>query len=168
MGFPQAFNENPRVSDVVPTHVAGVATNSDAAPGDVGEVITSTVAAGAPVALSTGTTANVTSVALTAGDWDVSGFVNFVLTGVTGSPFQSGPSLVSATLPTQPGGGGLGTDPLALSGIPVAGLSSTNQQQSGPVRVKLAAPATVYLAANAAFSLGTVNAHGTLRARRAR
>jgi predicted nucleic acid-binding protein len=62
-------------------------TNDSAAAGKVGEFITSNIVVGSAVALTTGTAANVTSVSLTAGDWDVCGEVDLstaATTNVTG------------------------------------------------------------------------------------
>ena len=52
--------------------VKGTTTNDSAAAGTVGEEIVSTVIVGSAVSLTTATAATVTSIALTAGDWDVS------------------------------------------------------------------------------------------------
>lgn len=146
----------------------GVTTNSSAPAGYIGELITATVASGSPVALSTATGANVTSISLTAGDWDVSGTVNFALTGVTGTLFQAAISLTSATLSTQPGGSGLGTDPLIIVPLITTTLSATYSCSIPPVRISLAATTTVYLVAQETFSVGASAAFGTIRARRER
>ena len=152
----------------VPPAAVGTTANDNAASGNVGELITATIAAGSPASLTTATPANVTSISLTAGDWDISGAVNFVLTGVTGTLFQSAISLTSATLPTQAGGSGLGTDPLVGVPLVTTALSATYTQNIAPVRLSIAATTTVYLVAQAAFSAGTNAAYGTIRARRMR
>lgn len=148
--------------------IIGTATNNSAPAGALGEFVTATVASGAAVSVTNATGANVTSISLTAGDWDVSGQVDFILAGVTATLFQSAISIVSATLPTQPGGSGLGTDPLL--GVPLLTtiLSATYEQALGPVRLLLSATTTVYLVAQAAFSVGTLTGYGTIRARRVR
>jgi hypothetical protein len=146
----------------------GVQTNSNASPGAVGEIITATLVVGSAVALTTATPANVTSIALTAGDWDVSGQIDFNLTGTTVTDMRGGPSLTSATLPTQPGGAGLGTDPLAIDPSNFATITDVQTLDSGPVRLSIAATTTVFLVASATFSVGTVGAFGTIRARRMR
>ena len=158
----------PIFNNSIPSATAGTTTNDNATAGNVGEFVTSMVAAGAAVALTTATGKNVTSMSLTAGDWDVSGQVDFVLSGVTATLFQSGISLTTNTLPAQVGGSGLGTD--ALVGVPLLTtvLSATYCQGIAPVRISLAITTTVYLVAQAAFSAGTNAAYGTLRARRVR
>lgn len=148
--------------------ITGVATNSNASAGQVGEVITATVASGSSVSLSNGAGTNIASISLTAGDWDVSGQIDFILAGVTATLFQSGISLTSATLPTQPGGGGLGTDGLANVPLLTTVLSATYGQPCGPVRVSVASTTTVFLVADGTFSVGTLTAYGTIYARRMR
>lgn len=149
-----------------PTFAAST-TNDAAAAGDPGEFITATVASGSAVALTTATGANVTSISLTAGDWDVSGQIDFVLAGATSTLHQAALSLTSATLPTQAGGSGLGTDPLASVPLPTTALSGTLSVPLAPVQISIAATTTVYLVAQSAFSVGTETAYGTIRARRA-
>lgn len=150
------------------TALSGSTTNDSATAGNIGEVITATVASASAVSLSTGTGKNVTSISLTAGDWDVSGQVDFVLAGVTATLFQSGISLATNTLPSQAGGSGLGTDPLVGVPLLTTVLSATYAQGISPVRISLSATTTVYLVAQAAFSVGTTTAYGTIFARRAR
>lgn len=146
----------------------GTTTNDNAIAGSIGEIISATVVAGSAVSLTTATGTNVTSIILTGGDWDVSGQVDYVLTGVTATLFQSGISLVSTTLPSQAGGGGLGTD--AVVGVPLLTtlLSATYGQGIVPVRISIAVTTTIYLIAQSAFSAGTNSAYGTIRARRER
>lgn len=158
------------VLELLPTGciIKGTTTNDSAASTIVGELITATVAAGSAVSLTTATGANVTSISLTAGDWDVSCQVEFVLSGATSTLHQTGISATSATLPTQAGGSGIGTDPLATMPLPTTVLSGTLSQCVPPVRVSLAATTTIYLVAQSVFSVGTETAYGTIRARRMR
>ena len=147
----------------------GTATNNNAAAGQIGEFVTATVAVGSAVALTTGVTANVTSISLTAGDWDASGVVDHnIAVGTSVTQINSGISLTSATLAAQTGGGGLGTDPNAMltyaAMVPGAGIV----QGSPLVRISLAATTTVFLVAQDTFTLSTISAYGTIRARRVR
>lgn len=146
----------------------GSGTNDNAATGDIGEFVTATVAAGSAVSLVNATGKNVTSISLTAGDWDVNAQVNFVLAGATSTLHQSGISLTTNTLPTQAGGAGLGTDPLAALPLPTTVLSGTMSQDISPIRISIAATTTVYLVAQSSFSVGTETAYGSINARRAR
>lgn len=148
--------------------ITGTGTNDAAAAGKVGELITTTVAVGSAVAVSTATGVNVASVSLTAGDWDVSGMIDYVLTGVTATLFNAAISLTTNTLSGQAGGSGLGTDPLVTVPLLTTALSATYGQAISPVRVTLAATTPVYLVAQSTFSVGTLAAYGTIRARRMR
>ena len=117
------------------TSAVGTTTNDSAATGNVGEFVTATVAVGAAVALTTATTANVTSISLTAGDWDVSGQVNFTPGATTSiTVLQCGVSLTTATLAGQAGGAGLGTDPSTIFTQVAAVPNGQIQLDVGPVR----------------------------------
>ena len=143
--------------------VIGTTTNDNAAAGSVGEIIDSTVLVGAAVSLTTSTQADVTSIALTAGDWDVWGNVALTLNAATVlTAFSSWIHTVSATFPTVPNGG-------AYSSI--ATTFTTGGSQVMPVgmrRISLAAPATIYLTAFTIFVTNTCAAYGYIGARRVR
>jgi hypothetical protein len=125
---------------------------------------TATVASGAAVALTTVTSANVTSKSLAAGTYLVWGIVDFTLTGVTATEFRCGPSVATGTLPTQAGGAGLGTDALNISPLTPAITTDTVVLIGGPTLLTIAATTTLFLVAQATFSAGTVSAYGTLNA----
>ncbi len=129
-------------------------------------LVTATVASGSAVALTTATTAIIASITVPIGTWDISGQVDFALTGSTSTSRQIGLSLASATLPSQPGGSGLGTDPLVSFPIPTTALSDTLSLSTIPVQLKVTAATPVYLAAQSTFSVGSEAAYGTIRARR--
>ena len=148
----------------------GTSTNNNAAPGQIGEVIKATVAAGAAVALTTGVGANITSISLTAGDWDVQGTADFTIGAATNiSQLLQGVSLATAALAGQAGSGGLDTDPnnnafffnFAPGAVPLS-------YSTPVVRVSLASTTTVFLVELATFTVSTLAVFGTLRARRAR
>jgi len=134
-----------------------------------GEFKTSTVAAASAVSETTATPVDVTSLSLTAGDWEVSAQIDRTLSGVTATIYGGGLGVATATLLTQAGGSGVGTDCLttqtATFGTTLTGRYDT---KIGPVRVSLSATTTIYLIAADTFSAGTVAVFGTLRARRVR
>lgn len=143
--------------------ISGTTTNNSAVAGNLGEFVSSLVAVGSPVALSTGTAANVTSISLTAGDWDVEGNVNIINAGstLTGSPnVQAGISSTSATLPSD------GSE--CSSGILGTTLTNTDGITLPRKRMSLAVTTTVFLVAKATFSIGTFNTYGSINARRVR
>lgn len=151
-------------------NITGTTTNDAAAAGSVGELLTANVTSGAPVTGAATTVAvNITSLSLTAGDWDVSAHCNYALTGVTATVYSCGLGTTTGVQLSAAGGGGVGTDPLtqqaATFGTTITG---TQSQKVGPVRVTLASTTTIFLVTNNTFSAGTYNTYGTLRARRMR
>lgn len=151
-------------STITPSQTAGIVgttTNNSVNAGSVGEVVTSTVLVGSAVNLSTGNAADITSIALTAGDWDVSG--NIVIfdsgTGTLFTQLFGWLNGVSATAPTLPAAAYLQQ---------LAGIDGTFSFPTGSTRVSLAAPATIYLSCRAGFSVSTAAAYGTVMARRRR
>lgn len=143
--------------------LVGVTGASNAAAGHYGEYASSTVLFGSAVALTNGIAANVTSISLTAGDWDVSGNVVFGPAGATTiQNIVAWISTTSATLPTYPNSGAI-TD-LALP------FTTGNSQAipAGVRRISLAATTTVYLSCRASFGVSTMVAYGFIGARRVR
>src|SRR5574337_1898836 len=83
----------------VSADILGTTTNDDAAAGYIGEVISSNIAVGSAVSLSSGTIANITSISLTAGDWDVYGWASSNVAGTTTiTQFAAGGSTTTADL----------------------------------------------------------------------
>lgn len=148
--------------------IKGTITNDSVQAGSISEFVTATVPVGSAVALTTAVAANVTSISLTAGDWDVSSVVDFNLAGATPTVLQSGPSLSTGVLPTQPGGAGLGTDGLTSMLSTVVAGTGVIVLGGNLVRLSIASTTTVFLVASATFSVGTIGAYGTIRARRKR
>ena len=140
----------------------GSTTNDNAPAGEIGEFIGSVVLVGAAIGLTTNVVANVTSLALSGGDWDVRGEVWFQVG--TGAPtaMSAGISQASAAIPGDPSGGSRTTQtwPHTVSVLQVVPLATC--------RVSLAAPATVYLVAVAQFPSGAVTGFGRIEARRPR
>jgi hypothetical protein len=143
--------------------VLGTATNDDAAAGYVGEYISSTILTGAEVALTANTPTNVTSISLTAGDWDVEGLACWTAgSGTQAINALSWVSSTSASIPTKPNAGAM---------TQMIGLTFTNgvpQLPTGSQRVSLSATTTLYLSVFATFSVSTLAAYGFLGARRRR
>lgn len=147
--------------------VPGTTTNDDAAAGNVGQYVTANVAAGSAVSLTTNTAANVTSISLTSGDWDVVGAVWFTGAGNTiAQTLYGAVSQTSATLPTRGGADSFrvtyGSTGLNLFNLTDAGFLV------GPTRISLSTTTTVFLVAQAVFTTNTAAAYGQIRARRVR
>lgn len=140
----------------------GTATNDSAAAGYIGEYIENSTAntSGSAVSLTTNTNANVSSISLTAGDWDVSCALSFLIGGGSATAIVAGITQTSAT----PGGTGSFA---AFTGT-IAQTTYADTTLCVPVyRVKLAGTTTVYLLGRATFP-GTCSAYGLISARRVR
>lgn len=141
----------------------GTITNDNALPGNVGEIIESTVLVGAAVGLTSGVSANVTSVSLTPGDWDVWGSIDTNPNAATTMTVLSGGiSTVSATIPTYPNGGANISSTITFTTGAAQALSV------GKTRISIAVTTTVYLVANSTFAVNTNAVYGYLGARRRR
>lgn len=142
------------------TGIIGTTTNDNAAAGSVGEYISSTVSGGSPVSLTTNVVANVTSISLTAGDWDVGGIVGFSLgTGTSVTYSTAAANSTSATLPALGGYASNGT-----TSVPVTDPSLVIPT----IRASLSTTTTYYLVAKAGFTVSTLGAYGMIWARRRR
>lgn len=142
--------------------VVGVTGASNAAAGQVGEYISSTILQGSAVAIADTTQVNITSISLTAGDWDVWGNVVLLQTGGTNMMTIRGwVSTVSASLPASPNAGGMAQ---------LVGTFSPNVQilPVGMMRLSLASTTTVYLTGEIDLNGGTGSGWGFIGARRVR
>ena len=142
----------------------GEITTGSATAGNVGEYVSSAVVSGSAVSLTTGVPANVTSISLTAGDWDVQAIPRFtggVTTTVT--RLTSSISTVSATHAVAVG---------FLGDMSYNGNNTFNIADPTvaipTVRFSLSATTTIFLVASAVFGVSTCVVYGTLNARRAR
>lgn len=154
-------------STIANGQLPATATNDNASAGKVGEYVSSTVASGSAVSLTTNTQANVTSISLTAGDWDVSGIAQF--TGNTSTTVSSQECSISTTSATLDYTGGKGN---AITGNPSPYNQIAASSAIGcvipPVRVSLSGTTTHYLVARSIFAASTSAVYGVLRARRVR
>jgi len=145
--------------------IIGVRNGSDAISGNVGEYFSQSELVGSAQPLSTGTPSNVflTQNVLPPGDWDVYGTVIFNPdTTTTTTEVIAALSGNSATLPTL--GADNNTTQLDAS-IPAGKPTVLNV---GPVRASSAFIQTVFLVAQATFSVSTMSVYGCMTARRVR
>lgn len=145
--------------------IIGTNTNDNAAPGYVGEYISSTVLAGSAVSLTSTVVANITSIPLTSGDWDVSGNVCTTAGASTVTSELAGwISTTSATFPTAPNNGALFND------FPNSAGGTESYYPVGTIRISVPASTTVtvYLSVDTNFSVSTLAAFGFIGARRVR
>ncbi len=140
--------------------ITGTTTNDNAAAGNVGESVRGYSAG--HNATGTGQWFDVTSISLTAGDWDIAGQINFNLAGATATQMNGGVSITTGNSAT---GLTLGDNWLQTS-VPNSIFDTSVCVAS--YRLSLSGPTTVYLKGNIAFSAGTPNAYGRISARRVR
>ena len=147
-----------------PAPVVGTATNDSAGAGFVGELLTASLAVGSATSLVSATAKDVITVSLTAGDWDVTGVVDFVPGATTNATLL----LYGANSATNT----LGADDTYASKVFLtAGQVTTAGHYRNVIptqRVSLSATTTWRLIAQATFSVSTMTAYGTIRARRVR
>ena len=154
------FNAASTLTSTGVTTLKGTTTNDNAAAGNIGEYITNTASG---VAMSTGSSINITSISLTAGDWDVSGIINYGGTGsTTVAQMTGGINSTTGTLPTPPAGG------YFQYTFSLTGGQATWWIPTGITRVSIATTTIYYLVAQAIFGASTLNGSGIIRARRIR
>lgn len=136
--------------------IIGTTTNNNAAAGSVGELISAVISSGAPVSFSTGVAKNLTSISLTAGDWDVFGNVTMSSTSATALSMETWIGL------------------LASPAIPDSSLYSFGSNTLGVVglnapyfRASLSGTTTIYISAFVSAA-GTLTGTGGIYARRVR
>lgn len=152
------FNTSPSLTTPV---ITGISSGVEPSAGILGQFVSSSVAAGSAVSITTGVAANVTSISLTAGIWLVSGSVGYAPAGIT---------VITAAL------GAIGTTSATLPTAPAAGaefsLTLTFPAGQGPLfpvgmtRLNLASTTTVYLVAVSNFTTSTNAAYGFIGATR--
>lgn len=143
--------------------VIGTTTNNNADAGRVGEFVSSSVEVAGAVALTaSGTVTNITSISLSAGDWDVSA----TILGVTSNPgtatsFIGGVSDTSATLDSP----NYANYTYQVREDMTA--AQTICQNVKGARYSLAGTTTIYMVAQGFYS-NSMSAYGFLSARRVR
>lgn len=149
------FNELRTWSVVDTSNISGTTTNDNAPAGFIGEYATAT-GTNSP---GTATPSNVTSISLTAGDWDVQGSIQ---TNTGGSITGGAVYLSTTSAAVDPGFPNNGAY-LTLN-VP----AGTNVRAPiGIARFSLAATTTVYLVSNISYTVSNTNT-GFIWARRAR
>lgn len=143
--------------------IIGTTTNNNADAGSVGEVLSAVNAGG--VVMISGTPITITSVALTAGDWDISGQIVFQPAATTSvTRLQGGTNDTTNVLP-----GTLDvTNAIFQQTFAAFVPNSAITYPLNTVRKSLASTTTVYLVGNASFTVSTMSGFGYIRARRVR
>jgi hypothetical protein len=138
--------------------IQGTTAAGNATAGFVGEMISSTIAVASAVSLSNGTNKDVTSISLTAGDWDIWGNVFITLSVGCGS-MSSWSSTTSATKPDVS---------LITQVVFATGTCGSTGMVIPFARYNISSTTTVYLSCVCSFASGTGTACGGIFARRVR
>lgn len=142
----------------------GTVLADDAPAGSIGEMIQSILLSASGVSLTTDTAKTVTSIALTAGDWDVRGLVGFSGGSTTTvGAFAASSSTTDNSLSAA--------EHVICSGWMNNQTVFANADIRLPIpqrRITTAAPLTVYLVAQLGFGTSTAKAYGRIEARRVR
>ena len=143
--------------------IKGTTTNDNTAAGNVGEYISSSILTASAVSITTDTPKNITSISLTAGDWDVRGMiVTKAAAGTTTTYVWGSISTTTATLAT------LGAENNSILVNGALGASNNDALPVGPMRMSLSGTTTVYLVIQVGFAVSTNAAYGFIGARRIR
>jgi hypothetical protein len=143
--------------------VPATGTNDNACATCVGAIVQSTLASGSAVTVTSGTPINVTSVALTGGDWDCRGTIARNV-GATTSFTKLNGSLGTTT-------GALaaeGTEASTYTSTAANVVATSIDTKIGPTRFSLSGGSTVFLVVGDTFTVSTDAAYGQLTCRRAR
>lgn len=145
------------------TAIKGTTTNNSAGAGNVGEYIESVIS----VAVNAGTTAtwtNLTSISLTAGDWQVTGVTAYDANGATITPGTGNNEMAVSV-----NSGTTTTDQIVGSNQLPLNTALNDRGQSIPsYRLSLAATTTVYLKMKMTYTVATPQQTGRLSAWRMR
>jgi len=128
----------------------------------IGGYLSSTIASGSAVSLTSTTAANVTSITLTEGEWDVSGSIAFLPAASTSITALAGSSNeTSATI-----GGAHNSFVRASADVVPGAVAQVNPLSVHRVVVPAGTTQVMYLVARATFSVSTLSAYGIIQARR--
>jgi hypothetical protein len=139
----------------------GTTAGGNATAGNVGEYVSASVVQGSATALTSATPKTVTSISLTAGDWDVTG-IGSITGASTGTEFD----VAIGTTTNSMTGTVLGDTRCQTPTVSLAGADATLMIPA--VRVSISSTTTYYLIVQETFTIGTPAAYGRISARRVR
>jgi len=141
----------------------GTATNDNATAGNIGEYIQSELPFGSATSMTTGTAKTITSITLTAGDWNVWGLIvlNPAASTVITS-FSAAANTTTNTMPIPPNGGSY------ISQVITLPAGNAQAYPIGMQRYCVSTSTTVYLVSSVNFNTSTLTAYGGIYARRIR
>jgi hypothetical protein len=151
-----------------PGQIIGTATNDNASAGNIGEYVSSTVSEASGISLTNGVAFNITSISLSAGDWDVWGSITVDQgSGNEGNLINLAGSITATS------------ETITDFSLGVPGTCQASSITSGamraifnlsPTRFSLNTTTTIYLVARPNYANTSIpgTGYGTLAARRAR
>lgn len=143
------------------TGLVGITSGSAVGAGYVGEIISSTIAIGSAISLTTGTAKTITSITLSAGKWDIWGNNGFIAAaGTLPTILEGSISTTTNTQATSPNNGAYFRHQLTFT------AASTNIFPVGFITVNINTPTTYYLVGTATFTVSTLTVYGALFAER--
>lgn len=145
--------------------IPGIATNTVASAGNIGEVLSVTVASGSAVPVTSSADTDVATLTLTAGDWMCNGNV-FAIPGTGNVVFYQdwiNPTTAN-TAPTRPAAGAFNQYAISTAGSAGGqiGLST------GSIHILATAGQVVHLGTNITITVGTITAYGFMQCVRLR
>lgn len=144
--------------------IVGTTTNDNAAAGKVGEFISSVILQAGAISVASGGAHNLTSISLTAGDWDVYGNITFIPAASTNATLLA--VWTSATSATAPDPALFAENYYGAAGLVVGGgFPGRNAPYQ---RYSLSTTTTIYISAFPIFSVSTMTMCGGIYARRVR
>lgn len=155
--------EHNQVTSLLKFLAVGTATNDNASAGYIGEILESTIAFGSATSVTDNTPKNLTSISLTAGDWDVTVVAYYVPANTTVTTLaQISISQTTATADLTAGYWNQWVGNITSAG------TTTIPTGISDARISLSATTTVYAVLFSRFTVSTMTAWGRIRARRIR
>jgi hypothetical protein len=141
--------------------IIGTTTNDNTGSGKVGEFVSSVIASGSATTMTSNTATDMTSISLTAGDWDIWGNIAFPTLGTGPSSIFGWISSTSATTPDASLRNGVN-----FSVVP--SFAANNGFSVPQLRFSLSGTTTIYITGLIGNSSGNGSACGAIYARRVR
>jgi hypothetical protein len=142
--------------------IVGTTTNNSAQAGSIGEYISSSVIPANAVATASNTPVNVTSISLTAGDWDVRGRLAHAGAGTNNYTQLKGSITTSSASYASADAGAVS------QGVPVNSSVTDPVFPLPTVRFSLSSTTTIYLVSYSVWTGSTLGSYGEISARRMR
>lgn len=145
--------------------IVGTTTNDDTAAGNVGAFLTSAITS--PASISTNTATNLTSISLSAGDWDVWANITYISASTTVlNQILTWISTSSASVPAN--NSTISRISYGSSGISDVGVGVVSGIVAPSQRFSVAGATPVYISGFATFITSTLDMVGAIYARRRR